>query len=185
MALSEGKYCFTNDSGKINVYTYKEGMLSAVAHDLLLEVTGFEVNMNVPSEGISNATVRAEIKSDSLKVICAMKDGQQQPTTLKEKDISEIEEAMNKDVLHPKKFPVITFESNDIKEKNGLYHITGTLNLHGVTKTIEFDSEVTDKNIKGTVSLLQKDFGIKPYKALLGTLKVKNEVSVGFEFTLQ
>ncbi|MBI5796512.1 MAG: YceI family protein, partial [Planctomycetes bacterium] len=42
----------------------------------------------------------------------------------------------------------------------------------------------TGKDIKGRVTLSQKDFGIKPYKALLGTLKVKNEVNIAFDLSL-
>jgi hypothetical protein len=37
----------------------------------------------------------------------------------------------------------------------------------------------------GQNTLSQKDFGIKPYKALLGTLKVKNELDVAFDFKLE
>ena len=61
----------------------------------------------------------------------------------------------------------------------------GDLTLHGVTRPIEFDAKTTNgKDLKGKVTLSQKDYGIKPYKALFGTLKVKNEVEIIFDLSL-
>lgn len=185
MALKAGTYNLNANSGKLFVYTFKEGFLSAIAHDLLIDVTNFTIKLNVPDAGVQSASVEAEIFANSLKVVCAMKEGQRQPDTLKEKDKAEIEEATFKDVLHPSKFPTITFCSTEIQENDGTYHVKGTLTMHGVTRAIEFDAKTTTgKEIKGKVTLAQKDFGIKPYRALLGTLKVKNEVDIAFDVSL-
>ena len=48
-------------SAKVLVFTFKEGLLSAAAHDLKLEVTKFTVDV----EGTS---VRAEFDATSLRV---------------------------------------------------------------------------------------------------------------------
>ena len=62
----------------------------------------------------------------------------------------------------------------------------GELTLHGVMRPIEFDvTTTTGKDLKGKVTHSQKDFDIKPYKALLGTLKVKNEVDISRDLTLR
>ena len=185
MILKAGTYNLTASSGKIFVYTYKEGFLSAVAHDLLIEVTNFTVKLNVPNTGSNSASVEAEIQANSVKLLCAMKDGQRQYDTLKEKDKADIEEATFKDVLHPAKYPTINFRSHSIIQgKEGGYHVKGELTLHGVTRHIEFDVTTTGKDLKGKVTLSQKDYGIKPYKALFGTLKVKNEVDIVFDLSL-
>ena len=183
MALKAGTYKLTSDSGKLCVYTFKEGFLSAVAHDLLIEVTQFTANLTVHESGAQPFSVDAEIQANSLKVVCAMKDGQKQPDTLKAKDKTDIEEATAKDVLHPAKFPTICFRSTDVQAKSGGYHVKGELTLHGTTRPVAFDVAVAnDKDVTGKITLSQKDFGIKPYKALLGTLKVKNELDVAFDF---
>lgn len=184
MALKTGTYRVNAHSGKLSVYTYKEGFLSAVAHDLLIEVTDFTVNVNVLDGHTVNG--EAEVQANSLKVICAMKDGQCQHDTLKEKDKADIEEATFKDVLHVSKYPTITFRLQNIAQGDeGVYRIGGELTLHGVTRPVEFDAKTTTgKDFKGRFTLGQKDFGIKPYKALLGTLKVKNEVDIAFDLTL-
>ena len=113
------------------------------------------------------------------------KDGQKQPDTLKAKDKADIDEATSKDVLHPAKFPTIGFRSTDVQAKAGGYLVKGELTLHGTTRPVAFDVAVAnDKDVTGKTTLSQKDFGIKPYKALLGTLKVKNELDVAFDFKL-
>lgn len=185
MALKAGSYQLTSYSGKLHVYTYKEGFLGAVAHDLLIDVTGFTVRLNVPEGGNQSATVEAEILANSLKVVCAMKDGQRNNDALKEKDKADIEEATSKDVLHPSKYPIISFHSTDIQGNGDVYHVKGDLTLHGATHPLEFDAKTTNgKDLKGRFTILQKDFGVKPYKALLGTLKVKNEIDVAFDLSL-
>ncbi|MFO0794510.1 MAG: YceI family protein [Candidatus Brocadiaceae bacterium] len=183
MALKPGNYTITPKTGKILVYTFKEGFLSAVAHDLLIDVTNFTVKLTVPVSG--SPFVEAEVQSNSLKVICAMKDGQHLPEALKDKDKADIEDAIVKDVLHPAKYPLILFLSKNIQAVGDVYYAKGELTLHGVTRPVEFDFRITNgADLKGRVVLPQKDYGIKPYKALLGTLKVKNEVDVGFELSL-
>lgn len=147
MALEAGSYHLTSNSGKLSVYTFKEGFLSAVAHDLLIDVTNFTMKLNVPDAGVQSVSVEAEILANSLKIVCAIKDGQQNYDALKEKDKADIEEATFKDVLHPSKYPIINFRSSNIQEKDGIYHVKGELTLHGVTRPVEFDAKTTTEKI--------------------------------------
>jgi polyisoprenoid-binding protein YceI len=93
---------------------------------------------------------------------------------LKEKDVADIEKDMGGKVLHPNKYPTVNFISNSIQKKEGGYKINGDLSLHDVTKSIDFDIDTNGENLKGMITLLQKDHGIKPFKAMMGTLKIKN-----------
>ncbi len=184
MSLKAGTYSLNGNSGKMSVYTYKEGLLSKLAHDLQIDVKNFKVNLNVPEAGLTSGSLEVELQADSLKVDCAMKEGEPQPDTLKEKDIADIEKDMAKKVLHPDKYPSVNFCSKEIKEKEAGYHVNGELSLHGVTKTIDFDIDTNGDNLKGRFSILQKDYGIKPFKAMMGTLRIKNEISFAFDLSL-
>jgi polyisoprenoid-binding protein YceI len=185
MSLKAGTYSLNENSGNVYVYTFKEGLLSKLAHDLLIDVTKFKANINVPEEGFNSGNFDLELQANSLKVICAMKEGKRQPDTLKEKDIADIERDMSEKVLHPDKYPIVNFCSKEIQEKEGGYHVNGELSLHGVTKPVEFDLKTTNgDNVTGMVTLLQKDYGIKPFKAMMGTLKIKNEINVGLNWSL-
>ncbi|ODS31136.1 MAG: hypothetical protein SCARUB_03734, partial [Candidatus Scalindua rubra] len=116
MSLKAGSYCLSENSGNLYVYTFKEGLLSKLAHDLLIDVTNFKVNLNVPEAGFASGSLELELQTNSLKVICAMKEGERQPDTLKEKDIADIEKDMNGKVLHPDKYPAANFRSKAIQE---------------------------------------------------------------------
>ncbi|MHC4308146.1 MAG: YceI family protein [Planctomycetota bacterium] len=183
MSLKAGSYCLDTNSGNLYVYTFKEGLLSKLAHDLLIDVTNFKVNLDVPEAGFSSGSLELEIQANSLKVVCALKDGER-TDALKEKEIVDIERDMGVKVLHPDKYPTANFRSKAIQEKDGGYHINGDLSLHGVTKSIDFDIDTNGGNLKGMITLLQKDYGIKPFKAMMGTLKIKNEINIGFDLSL-
>ena len=183
MSLKAGSYCLDTNSGNLYVYTFKEGLLSKLAHDLLIDVTSFKVNVDVPEAGFASGSLELEIQANSLKVVCALKDGER-TDALKEKDIADIEKDMGGKVLHPDKYPTATFRSKAIQEKDGGYKINGDLNLHGVTKSIDFDIDTNGENLKGMIALLQKDYGIKPFKAMMGTLKIKNEINIEFDLSL-
>ena len=183
MSLKAGSYCLDTNSGNLNVYTFKEGLLSKLAHDLLIDITDFKVNLEVPEAGFVSGSLELEIQANSLKVVCALKDGER-TDALKEKDIADIERDMGVKVLHPDKYPTATFCSKTIQEKDGGYKINGDLSLHGVTKSIDFDIDANGEHIKGMITLLQKDYGIKPFKAMMGTLKIKNEINIDFDLPL-
>ena len=183
MSLKAGSYCLDTNSGNLNVYTFKEGLLSKLAHDLLIDITDFKVNLEVPEAGFASGSLELEIQANSLKVVCALKDGER-TDALKEKDIADIERDMGVKVLHPDKYPTATFCSKTIQEKDGGYKINGDLSLHGVTKSIDFDIDANGEHIKGMITLLQKDYGIKPFKAMMGTLKIKNEINIDFDLPL-
>jgi len=138
MSLKTGSYRLDTNSRSLNVYTFKEGLLSKLAHDLLIDITDFKVNLEVPEAGFASGSLELEIQANSLKVICALKDGER-TDALKEKDIVDIEKDMGGKVLHPDKYPTATFRSKSIQEKEGGYKIDGDLTLHGVTKSIDFD----------------------------------------------
>jgi polyisoprenoid-binding protein YceI len=183
MSLKTGSYCLDTNSGDLHVYTFKEGLLSKLAHDLLIEATDFKVNLEVPEAGFASGSLELEIQANSLKVICALKDGER-TDGLKEKDVADIERDMGVKVLHPDKYPTANFRSKSIQEKEGGYNINGDLSLHGVTKSIDFDIDTSGENLKGTITLLQKNYGIKPFKAMMGTLKIKNEINIRFDLSL-
>lgn len=143
---------------RVEVMTFKEGLLSRVAHDLKLRT---EARVD---DGV------AVIDASALRVVCAMKKGKEAPRTLSDKDRRSIEQSMRDDVLHTKRFPEIRFEADE----DAGDRVTGTLSLHGVSKpvTLRFRSGVA------RIQLDQRDFGITPFTAMMGALKVQPTIEV-------
>ena len=158
-------------SAEVLVFTFKEGLLSAVAHDLKLRPTKFGLDVDGDS-------VKAEFDAASLKVVCAMKDGQENPSGLPGFAHAEIEKNLVNDVLESKKHPQIRFETTSITDTQ----VKGRLTLHGQTREVVGARKDAGGKRVAEFRLDQRDFGIKVYSAMLGTLKIKPEIVVRVAF---
>lgn len=154
-------------SAEVLVFTFKEGLLSAVAHDLKLRVTKFGVD-------VDGDRVTAEFDPTSLRVVNAMKDGKDDPGALPGFAHAEIEKNIVNDVLEPKRHPAIRFETTAITDAQ----VTGRLTLHGQTKSLTGTRRDEGGRKVAEFRFDQRDFGIKPFSAMLGTLKIKPEIVV-------
>ena len=55
----------------------------------------------------------------------------------------------------------------------------------GQTRPVTLDlTGSPDGRLKGSIAVVQSQFGIKPFSAMMGALKVKDEVEVSFDVAL-
>ena len=160
------------DSAEVRIFTYKEGLLSAVAHDLQLEVTRFEIQV------ADDRSIVATFEPGSIRVLDAMIDGRLSPGTLSAKDKEKIQGNIVKDVIPVRKHSEVRFESSEVREVGAGWEIRGKLTLAGRTRDITVPVHRDDGSWVGEVSLHQPDWGIKPYSAMLGALKIQPGVRV-------
>ncbi len=163
---------FSPSDFECHVFTFKEGMLSAMAHDLKIRVGKGTVTIG------EDDAIEATFDPASLSVVCARKEGRDAPGTLSGGDKKKIESNIAKDVLHSKKHPEIRFVSSSVTKDGESATITGELTLHGQTKTITATATKSGDRWETEVAIHQPDYGIKPYTAMLGTLKVQPTVKV-------
>ncbi len=159
---------YNANSAEVLIYTFKEGLLSAVAHDLKLRVTAFHIEIDE-----ANQTIAATFDPSSLRVVCARKDGRDAPDALPSTRLAEIEKNICDDVLRPTKFPELRFASTSVTDDS----IAGSLTLHGVTRPVRVSRSHEGAFWVARTAIDQRHFGIKPYSAALGTLKVKAETA--------
>jgi polyisoprenoid-binding protein YceI len=155
------------------VFTFKDGLLARLAHDLKLQVARFSIEVDD-----STHAIKATFDPSSIEVVCAQVDGRDDPATLSKGDKKKIYDNIVKDVLHVRKFPEIQFDSTNVAERGDGYAIEGTLQMHGRSKTIQAGLRAEGPRWVTEVRLHQPDFGVKPYTAALGALKVKADVTV-------
>ena len=155
------------------VFTQKDGLLSAIAHDLKIRVTKFVIDVDEATRAIS-----AHFDAASLRVVCAMDDGNEAPGTLTAANKREIESNIVRDVLHAGEYPDIRFSSTAVEEKGGAYLVKGKLALHGHERQVRARVRQDGTHYVADVRLHQPDFGIRPYAALFGTLRVQADVLV-------
>jgi polyisoprenoid-binding protein YceI len=156
------------------VFTFKEGLLSKIAHDLKIQVTRFSLQIDDATRAVA-----AELDARSLRVVNAVKDGHDDPHALSEADKNKIAGQMVDDVLHANQYPVVRFASTAVTPLDGGgYDIAGNLTLHGVTRPISTRTRVENGRQVAEILIHQPDYGIKPFTAVMGTLKVKPGVRV-------
>jgi polyisoprenoid-binding protein YceI len=99
--------------------------------------------------------------------------------------VDDISDSNRKDIernaektLEPRKYPKIQFRSVSVKRDGNRAHIEGDLALHGVTNPISLDAHNDGQRWTAKIVLDQRKFGIKPFSAMLGALKIKPDVEV-------
>jgi polyisoprenoid-binding protein YceI len=158
---------------RCHVLTYKEGLLSAVAHDLSIDITKLSIQFDPADRSID-----AVFDPTSLVVRCAMKDGVEKADTLSAKDKRDIEGNIVKDVLVTKKHEEIRFRSKSVTETGSGYQVSGKLEIKGTSRDVAFDMKRVGDDLEAKVRIHQPDFGVKPYSAMLGALKIKPDIDV-------
>jgi hypothetical protein len=154
---------------EVLIFTYAEGLLAGVAHDLKLKVTEFTIEVDE-----AGGAVLATLEPSSVRVVCAMVHGLEDGAALSSHDLREIEHHIALEVLQPAHHGELRFEG--FLAEPGLLH--GTLTLHGQMGELEVPVRREESHWIAEFRLDQRAWGIRPYRAMLGALKVKAEVLV-------
>ena len=153
-------------NAELLVFTFKEGLLAKLAHDLKLKLGKFSLELDGEAlAGVFDLT--------TLKVVTPRRDGVDDAGLLPTRFYSEIEKNAREDVLETKKYPTARFAA-----AVGASAVAGQLTLHGQTMPVRCTLKETEKERIAEAWLDVRDFGITPYSAMLGTLKVKPKVQV-------
>jgi len=108
-----------------------------------------------------------------------MRDGNDLPRALNAADKEKIAAQIVSEVLHTERHPVVRFLSTEVsKRRDGGRDITGTLTLCGKSRKLTCTTRVRDGRQVAVIDIHQPDFGIKPFRAMMGTLKVQPRVRV-------
>lgn len=85
--------------------------------------------------------------------------------------------------------PNIEFKLNSYKVDGTSATLLGTLNIAGAVQNIEIPGTVQQEGslvrVKATRKINMKEWGVKPPSLMMGTMKVKEFVTVGFDVTLK
>lgn len=139
-----------------------------------LTITG---ELNKAGEPLAAATDQG---LDKLS-LAALVDG------LKSGEGSGMDKNMHK-ALESDKFAVISFTLKSYELKAGAVTAKGDLSIHGVSKAVELPGTVSAKDgglaVKGQVTLTMSDYGVKPPVMMMGTVRVKDQVTIAYDFVL-
>ncbi|WBB68283.1 YceI family protein [Micromonospora sp. WMMD812] len=181
MTIRTGRLRFGPENGRLLLRTGRTGVGSTVGHDLTIEVTEWSVEVTVPETGPADATATARVELGSL----AVRTGTGGARPLTDKDRRDVENNARR-TLDVNRHPTATFESTRVVAGDDSATISGTLTLHGIAApiTVEVRAAAPDRH-RATTVVTQSTYGIKPYSAFLGALKVRDDVEVEIEFDLR
>jgi polyisoprenoid-binding protein YceI len=172
MTRHAGTYTLGPDNARLTVRTGKTGAASKAGHNLLIEVTAWQGEMTL---GNGSASMSLSADPASLRVL----EGTGGIQALGDDDKESIRETIGKEVL---KTDPIEFHSTSVVEADGTLTIAGELLLRGQRNAMTFELALGDDGtLAGAARFKQTDWGMKPFSALFGTLKVADEVEVAVD----
>jgi polyisoprenoid-binding protein YceI len=157
----------------LRVRVSKSGVFSAFAHNHEIEAP--IESGEVTAEG--NPSVGLRVDARKLSVL--------DPEATADTRAQVQKTMLGPQVLDTERFREIHFQSSEIETK-GTDHwlVHGTLDLHGQSHPVTVDVSLKDGVYRGTATLKQTEFGIKPVTVAGGTVKVKDEIRVEFAIAL-
>ncbi len=196
MAVSPGNFRLGPDTGRVVIKTTRAGLAARAGHDLTIEVTRWSGQVEVPAEedgGLAAAKVSAELDLGSLEP----REGTGGVKPLTDGDRREIKKTMS-GILGG---GTASFTSSRIIQSGALLApagttppslpgsrggaVEGTVTLNGQTQPVRLQLTAPGPDrYRGSATLAQTAFGIKPYSGFFGALKLKDEVTVEVEVDL-
>lgn len=179
MPIATGRHQLGPDNGSLQVRTYREGMASKAGHDLIIDVTRWEGTLSVGEDGGPSAL---ELSADPRSL--EIREGLGGIKPLTDKDRAEIRKNIDEKVLGAHS---ITLRSGHLElagDGNRL-SVHGNLTMAGNTRPISAQLDVDPGGrVTGTIPLTQSEWGIKPYRGLMGALKVRDSIEVALDVRL-
>jgi polyisoprenoid-binding protein YceI len=173
MPIPPGTYELGPADAQLMVHTRKAGAASKAGHDLLIDVGTWEATISA-GEDPGSTSLELSVDSTSLRV----REGKGGVVALGDDDKASIDHTIAEEILEGGE---IRFHSTSVEPSadGGALEVKGELNLLGARRPLTFELNAGEGGrLAATAKLKQTDFGIKPYSALFGTLKVIDEVEV-------
>ena len=161
---------------------FATGLFSSLGHSPTFAIRDYTGEANFVTSNPEQSAIRISVKPASLTVT----------DDVSQKDRADIESRMNQDVLETSSYPEIVFEStqvlaNKLSDDRYAANVTGNLVLHGINRQEKISAQVSVTGdvlrAYGEFTLRQSDYRIKLVSVAGGTLKVKDEVKLAFDFT--
>jgi len=176
---------FTIDPGQsaLVVQVFKDGVAAMLAHDHVVQARALSGTIAYDPQRPDASSIEVKVEVGSLQA--------DEPATRRKfglegepsaKDRADIEATMKSEgQLAVARFPAITFASTSIaKQPDGRFLVTGRLTIRGVAQEVKFPAQIALDGglLRGRAQLTfkQSSFGYQPYRAVLGTIKNKDEV---------
>ncbi|SNT07516.1 YceI-like domain-containing protein [Actinomadura meyerae] len=170
----QGEFELGPDDGRLLIRTGRSGLGRRAGHDLTIEATRWSASVRA-REPVQESSVAVSVEVDGLEV----RDGTGGALPLGDQDRADIKRNLRK-ILDSGRYPEITFVSTAVGEDA----VEGDLTIMGRTKPVRVAASLDGRRVRGSATVTQTRWGIKPYSAFFGALKLADDVEVEFDVTL-
>jgi polyisoprenoid-binding protein YceI len=174
MAVQPGRHQLGPDRGRIILRTFRDGLAATAGHDLTIEATRWSGALEI-SEDLSPAALEVRVDMNTLVV----RDGTGGIKPLSDRDRREIAVTARK-VLAADRNPEAVFTAGTFAPgPDGGGEISGTFTLRGAARPLTLRvSETGPGHYHAEGTVVQSGYGIKPYTAFFGALRVRDAVDI-------
>jgi polyisoprenoid-binding protein YceI len=163
------------EHGTLTLSTGVEGRAARAGHALTILLTDWAAVATLDGPSPSAVTFRAALAS--MEVVSG--EGGVKP--LSEGDRRTIRDNALA-TLGAARHPEVTFESRSVTARGDGYDVEGTLTVSGtaLTRAVHVSVQRGDgtASVLATAPVVQTEFGVRPYSALMGGLRVRDRVDV-------
>lgn len=157
-------------TGHLQIETFKEGLLSRVAHDLRFRLAPCELIL-------TGDQVTGNFALQSIQLEGAIKNGRLAPHLLSSKDKAKILHNVHNTLLRSKTHPTV-----DLTGTRSGTQFQGELRLCGQVSTLSCALIESANGVRGQLEITPFNWGISPFKALFGAIQLQDRVRIAFEF---
>ena len=157
------------------MFTFKEGLLAAVAHDLQFTLEKFDITLD-------GEVVTGEFQLKSLSLDGPVENGVVKPDQYDAGKRADVHKAMNEDILHTDQHPTAKFTGKAVPQGDG-YNVSGELELAGKKAPLAFAVTKQGGEYRGELEIKPSDWGVAQYKAMLGAIRLKDQVKIALALT--
>jgi polyisoprenoid-binding protein YceI len=173
MALPTGRYRLGTESGRIVLRTFRDGLAATAGHDLVIELPRWSGELVIDDD---KAPQSLEVRMDLGALVVREGSGGLKPLT--DRDSREIATTARR-LLSTDQHPEAVFTANRFELSGDSGFVEGNLSIRGVTRPLRLQvSQPEPGSYRGTGTLVQSAYGIKPYTAFFGALKVRDAVDI-------
>jgi hypothetical protein len=162
---------------RVHVFTFREGLLSRLAHDLRLSARSFEL---VFEQG----RIEGWVDAASLAVDGVAHGERVDSEGLSGGDKRKIEAAIAREILDAAHYPRIDLHGRVLRAE-GRLEVEGQLRVRGREQPIRIPLRGAPDRTIAEVELVPSRFGIPPYKALGGAIRLQDRVRVRVEIVAE
>jgi polyisoprenoid-binding protein YceI len=180
MTLNTGSYRLGPQAGTLLLKTGRTGLGRRAGHDLVIEVTRWHADVVVNTTDPGQSSVTLTIEADSVEV----REGTGGLKPLTDADRADIKATIGEKILLTADHPVIMFSSSRVSGTPAVFHVAGNLAIMGQSRPVTVDARIDAGRLRGHATVTQSLWGIKPYTAFAGALRLADDIQVEFDLAV-